>query len=477
MTQKPIQLHNLTLSFPHKVCFEGFKRTVPFGSRIGIMGDNGSGKSTLLKIIKGNFDPTEGDVTIPENTKIGYVPQIIDHFSSLSGGQRFNKALTEVLNQRPDVLLLDEPTNHLDLHNRHSLIRLLRAYRGTLIIVSHDVEILKNCCQSFWHLDVGKIHVFSGDYDDYKREIEIHRVSLEHELFILERHKKEMHHALMKEQKRASKSRAKGEKSIEHRKWPTIVSQAKARRAEETSGLKKANIRDKKEELTTRLSNLSLSEIIHPTFSLDSFELSEKQLLSISDGALRYENQEILLKNIHLSLLSQERLAIFGKNGSGKSTLIKAILNSENVLKSGYWSLPKQCDIGYLDQHYATLDSHKSVLETIQEMRPHWSHEDIRRHLNTFLFRKNEEVYERVSTLSGGEKARLTLAQIAARPPKLLILDEMTNNLDLKTRNHVIEALNVFPGALIVISHDGDFLEKINIQDTYEIKNTVFVKN
>ncbi|MBS0185608.1 MAG: ABC-F family ATP-binding cassette domain-containing protein [Proteobacteria bacterium] len=477
MTQKPIQLHHLTLSFPHKVCFEDFNGNVPFGSRIGILGDNGTGKSTLLKIILGDFDPSEGHVKIPENTKIGYVPQMIDHFSPLSGGERFNEALTQALTQRPDVLLLDEPTNHLDLHNRNALIRLLRTYRGTLIIVSHDVEVLKNCCQTFWHLDSGKINVFSGEYDHYRREIEVQRASLEHELFILERHKKEMHHALMKEQKRASKSRSKGEKSIEQRKWPTIVSHAKARRAEETSGLKKANIRDKKEELITRLSSLCLSEVIKPTFSLEAFEFSEKQLLSISQGELRYENQEVLLKNIHLSLLSHDRVAILGKNGSGKSTLIKAILNADNVLKSGYWSLPKRCDIGYLDQHYKTLDFHKSILETIEDIQPFWSHEDIRKHLNTFLFRKNEEVYARVSTLSGGEKARLTLAQIAAKPPKLLILDEMTNNLDLKTRNHVIEVLKVFPGALIVISHDNDFLKKIHIQDTYEIKDNVLVKN
>ncbi|HQS83563.1 MAG: antibiotic ABC transporter ATP-binding protein [Alphaproteobacteria bacterium 16-39-46] len=468
MTQKPIQLQNLTLSFPHKVCFEDFSAVVPFGSRIGIIGSNGSGKSCLLKIIQGGV-PADGFVKIPENTRIGYVPQVIDDFFGLSGGQRLNAVLTQVLSLDPDVLLLDEPTNHLDLKNRKSLMRLLGAYRGTLIVVSHDVDLLRQCCHCLWHIDAGKIRTFSGGYDDYQRKIKIQRDSLEQELSILDRQKKETHISLMKEQTRASKSRSKGEKSIKERKWPTIVSNAKAPRAEETSGVKKSNILHKKEELNARLSELRLPEIIRPTFSINACDVGRKTLVSISDGSVGYENQEILLKDINLSLFSGERLAILGDNGSGKSTLIKAILGEEGVKRSGNWSLPNRCDIGYLDQHYGTLCPDKSVLETIQELIPMGAHGDLRRHLNEFLFRKNEEVHAQVSTLSGGEKVRLTLAQIASKTPKLLILDEITNNLDLEARDHVIEVLKAYPGAMIVISHDVDFLKEIGIHDSYQV--------
>lgn len=122
-----------------------------------------------------------------------------------------------------------------------------------------------------------------------------------------------------------------------------------------------------------------------------------------------------------------------------------------------------------MDQHYSTLSAEKTVLETIAELVPTWSHIEVRRHLNDFLFRKNEEVNALVRTLSGGEKARLSLAQIAAKTPKLLILDEITNNLDLETKDHMIQVLQSYPGAMIVISHDADFLEKIGVNSYFKI--------
>lgn len=162
-------------------------------------------------------------------------------------------------------------------------------------------------------------------------------------------------------------------------------------------------------------------------------------------------------------------MAITGDNGSGKSTLIKAILGDESIYKTGDWHVIKREDIGYLDQHYSTLHPDKTVLETIADLVPSWSHTEIRRHLNDFLFRKNEEVNALVSTLSGGEKARLSLAQIAAKTPKLLILDEITNNLDLETKDHVIQVLKAFPGAMIIISHEADFLEEIGVSEVVDV--------
>lgn len=279
-----------------------------------------------------------------------------------------------------------------------------------------------------------------------------------------------MHHALMKEQKRAAKSKAKGEKSIHQRKWPTIVSTAKAGRAEETSGRKKSAIDHKKQDLTDQLSNLRLPEIIVPKFSLNSAHIGDRTIVSISDGSVAYAGLEPLLQKISLSISSRDRIAIQGDNASGKSTLIKAIMDDACVIKSGNWYAPKISDIAYLDQHYGTFSAKKTVLETIAELVPTWSHIEVRRHLNDFLFRKNEEVNALVSTLSGGEKGRLSLAQIAAKTPKLLILDEITNNLDLETKEHVIQVLKSYPGAMIVISHEADFLEEIGISEMVDVK-------
>ena len=460
MMHKPIQIKDFDLSFPHKACFENFNCQIPYGSRIAIIGRNGSGKSTLLKMIAS---------LCGEDVVVGYVPQVIIDHTDLSGGQRLNKAVTEALSLDPNVLLLDEPTNHLDIRNKKSLMRMLQNYPGTLVVVSHDKELLRQCTDTLWHIDHGKVHIFSGNYDDYMREIKLKRASIEGELELLSRQKKDMHHKLMQEQQRSSKSKAKGQKSIDQRKWPTVVSNAKAGRAEETSGRKKSAIDKRKSDLTESLSDLRLPEIIVPKFSLESYDTGRGVVIQISNGSVSYVEGQPILSGITLSLQSGERTAITGDNGSGKSTLIKAILGDESVCKTGEWHVIKREDVGYLDQHYSTLHPDKTVLETIADLVPHLPHTEIRRHLNDFLFRKNEEVNALVRTLSGGEKARLSLAQIAAKTPKLLILDEITNNLDLETKDHVIQVLKSYPGAMIVISHEADFLEEIGISEAVNV--------
>ncbi|MFI0347607.1 MAG: ABC-F family ATP-binding cassette domain-containing protein [Chthoniobacterales bacterium] len=469
MIHPPLQLQNVSLAFRHKICFEEVHLQISYGSRIAIIGRNGSGKSTLLKMLHGSYEPTNGAIKIPEAATIGYVPQIIEDFDALSGGERLNKAVTEALSVHPNILLLDEPTNHLDRHHRASLMRMLRSFEGTLIVVSHDVELLRHCIDTLWHIDNERIHIFSGKYDDYLRERKIQRAALEQELSQLNRQKKNMHELLMREQVRAAKSRAKGAKSIAQKKWSPVVGNAKADQAEQTSGRKKTAIDHKKQNLSEQLSSLRLPEIIVPTFSLKAADVGDHIIVSISDGSLGYQHQEPLLQHISLSLGSHERIALSGDNGTGKSTLLKAFLNNAFLVKSGDWYQPKFEYIGYFDQHYSTLSPKKSVLETISELLPECPHAEVRRHLNDFLFRKNEEVNTLVETLSGGEKARLSLAQIAAKTPKLLLLDEITNNLDLETRAHVIEVLKAYPGAMIVISHDADFLKEIGIEKTVSI--------
>jgi ATPase subunit of ABC transporter with duplicated ATPase domains len=470
MTHHPISICKLGLSFPQKTCFSGFSTQIHSGMHIALIGRNGSGKSTLLQILQGQREPSEGKVTSPEGITFGCVPQVIEDFEKVSGGQRLNEALTLALSLNPNVLLLDEPTNHLDLANRRSLMRLLRKFPGTLILVSHDVELLRDCIDTLWHIQDGKVTIFSGNYDDYIQDIHTKRVSLEHDLKVLDREKKQTHLSLMKEQLRAKKSKIRGEKKREQGYWPTLVAGGKKRQAQESTGHNRKLIFAKKEVLMEKLEELRLPEVIDPKFSLACTEVRPaKTLVSISNGSCGYGIP--LLKDIFFSLQAGGRVAITGENGAGKSTLVRGILNDSSVIKSGEWVVPKQEDIGYLDQHYSTLKGHDNVFETIRTLKPSWSHGEIRCHLNDFLFRKNEEILASIETLSGGEKARLSLAQIAAKSPKLLILDEITNNLDLETRNHVIQILRHFPGALIVISHDQDFLKEIGIENFCEVKN------
>ncbi len=461
----PLQFKNVSLSFREKTCFENFNAFINYGSRIALIGRNGSGKSTLLKMLQGSSEPTSGTIQIPNEMVVAYVPQIIEDFESLSGGERLVQALEEALRLNPHLLLLDEPTNHLDRHHREYLLRLLQEYDGTLLVASHDPEFLRNAVDTLWHLHEEKITIFSGGYDDYLREIAVQREHLEQQLRRIDREQKATHHALMKEQERASKRKAQGEKKYA---GDTIALRAAQGKGEMTHNKNKKATRTTRDDLLAQLSVLYLPEIIVPKFSLTSSDIEDRMIVSVSDGAIGYAEEKMILSNIYFSLMSKGRIALLGKNGSGKSTLVKAFLNDEAVIKHGEWYMPKSKDIGYLDQHYSTLSPKQTVLESLSNLLP-WPHSELRRHLNDFLFRKNEEVHRPIHQLSGGEKARLSLAHIAAKTPRLLILDEVTNNLDLETRWHVINVLKAYPGAMIVISHDEDFLDQIGVEEFYHV--------
>ena len=473
MTHAPLRIDDLSLSFPHKTCFDHFSACVAHSSRIAIIGRNGCGKSSLLNMLMGNFGPgASGNIRIPADAIFGHVPQVIESFDELSGGQRVNEALTQALAADPNILLLDEPTNHLDRRNRKSLLRLLRAYSGTLIVVTHDPELLRNDIDTLWHIDNGTIRAFSGNYDDYMRERLVQRSSIERELSRMERRKKDMHEALMKEQQRAAKSKDKGRRKVENKRWLKSTADLKTMKAEKSQGGKLKEIADEKQRLSSQLAELRLPRTIHPSFSLQAADCGSRSLLTVSNGSVGYPGQPEMLSGLSLNLMAGQKIAISGENGSGKSTLIKALQNDARVLKSGDWYPPASADIGYLDQHYSTLNPEHTVLESLAARVCDWTPGDLRRHLADFLFRTNEEINTRVQQLSGGEKARLSLAVIAAKTPKLLLLDEVTNNLDLETRAHVISVLKDYPGAMIVVSHSMDFLQAIGINECYTVRNS-----
>ena len=446
----PITVANYSLSFPHKVCFEKFSTRVYYGDRIALVGRNGSGKTTLLQMLaEANRDLNSA-----------HIPQTIAEFKNLSGGARFNRALSQALGQKPDLLLLDEPTNHLDRRHRRNLWHLLEAYPGTLIVVTHDRELLENFPEIIWSLKDGRITVFRGSYADYERETELARQSLLRREALLKREKAALHQNLMQEQGRTARSRAAGEKNIARKKWTKMAGGLKKARAEKSRGGILQDFGRKREDLSTQLSELRPPEIIKPRFQLDSRAVGAAVPVSVRDGSVGYPGQTVL-RGVNLDVGSRKRLALTGPNGSGKTTLLRAIMGETGIIRKGVWLTPPPEDIGYLDQHYENLDLYRSAMEIIAEVNKDWTVVEIRKHLSDFLFRKNEEVQLAAAYLSGGERARLSLAKIAARPPKLLLLDEITNNIDLETRRQVGDILSHYPAAMICISHDEDFLTEI----------------
>ncbi|MGQ5524021.1 ABC-F family ATP-binding cassette domain-containing protein [Chitinimonas sp. PSY-7] len=464
-----IQLQGLCLAFPHKTCFSGFSTTIEWGQRIAIVGANGSGKSSLLKILNGSLTPSEGTLCKAPSLGIGYVAQVLDNASTLSGGQRVNQALSQALVQASDLLLLDEPTNHLDADNRRSLSRMLQGFYGSIVLVTHDEALMNQVCDSIWHIGEGCIDVFSGRYTDFLAEQARQRDALEKQLAAVRRAKQAAHDALMQEQERASHARQRGAKSIRERKWPTVRSPTKLRRGSTTAVNKQAEIKAQQRDLIAQLDQLRPTGIILPRFHLSTAAKPRQTVLQITHGAVGYDRP--LLQSIHIHLVHGERLALQGRNGSGKSTLARAILGDPSLIHSGTWITPPASDIGYLDQHYANLIPGHTVLQALMSVVPDWSLQALRRHLSDFLFRQDEVVQTTVSALSGGEKARLSLACIAAKTPQLLILDELTNNLDIHMRRHMIEILRNYPGALLLISHDEDFLQQIGVTQHYSLSN------
>ena len=471
-----LSIRDLSLTLPHKICFENFNADISYGDKIALIGQNGAGKSTLLNQIK--------VLAAQSGINFGFVPQIPEPTDPLlknkSGGEQFNLLLSQALSSHPDCLFLDEPTNHLDLQNKKSLFKFLEHFPGTVLLIAHDPGLLsQNFFNTFWHLENQKIRIFMGKYQDYKNLLTQEKMNLENQKKLLKQAQEQAHESLMKEQVRAKNSKQKGQKSIENKKWPTVTSKTKAGRAQESALKKSKQIREGQEALSEELKNYFIHEEIKPTFTL-SPELSllvktPRVLFNIFNGSIGYEKNQPLLSNIFLSIQSGDRVCFIGNNGSGKSTLLKALLGDSNLFKTGEWLLEPHKNIGYFDQHYSLFHSDKisknPPLEFLKNLSPDWTEAELRTHLATFLFRKTEEVNTPISKLSGGELARLALAVIAIKTPAVLFLDEITNNLDLETRAHVIEVLKSYPGTLVTISHDPDFLEAIGINAQIEVSD------
>ncbi|WP_449432230.1 ATP-binding cassette domain-containing protein [Pseudomonas putida] len=461
-----IELRNVGLNHGRKVCFSDIDARIEWGQRIAIIGDNGSGKSSLLSLLQGSLAPSEGQIERHGGLLIGYVQQVLDGESSLSGGQRVNQALTQALALGPDLLLLDEPTNHLDAGNRRSLSRLLEHFHGTLVLVSHDVALMNQTCDTLWHLHHGRLDVFNGCYADYMAERDLQRGVLGKRIAEVRRARDDAHDSLMQEQARAASARKRGVKAIQNSKWATVRSPTKLGRGNTTAGRKQAQILQQQRELGEQLSELRPEPVIVPRFHLPPASQSSRVLIQVRDASIGYAETPVL-SGIDLQLAGGERLALVGNNGSGKSTLARAILGDPRVWRQGDWLTPSPAQIGYIDQHYSTLPATASVQQALAQQVPEWPLEQLRAHLADFLFRDGDTVQTPVHALSGGEKARLSLACIAARPPQLLILDEPTNNLDLRMRTHVLEVLTDYPNALLVISHDEEFIDGLGITRRY----------
>ncbi len=460
-----LHIKNFSLSINHSILIQNFSANIFPGDRIVLIGRNGSGKTTLLKTIANNLTQENRSIHAPEGLDIGFVPQQIPTEGSLSDGMKTIQCIRKTMKESVELLLLDEPTNYLDTEHRDMLKHLLIHYPGAIILVSHDEEFLNFFAEQIWEIEHSKINIFNGTYQEHLRFKKNNQETLISGLKSLKNQLIKTKQGAIKEQQRTSKSKRVNKKENDK----NLLAKMKDT-GSKTAGKNSSKINSIKIRTEEALAENFIRKEIQPNFLFKGKE-SEKNkfILSISDGSCGYQSP--ILSSISLHLDYGEKIHITGKNGSGKSTLLGAIMHLTNIRKEGDWYSPKLEDIGYFSSSWHFPDDTITVYEYIANQMPECSLAERRKHLNHYMFRSNREVEKPIKVLSGGERVRLAFCTIGARYPQLLILDEITNNLDIEMKKGVRKVINAFPGSVILVSHDSAFIETINIDRRYIIED------
>lgn len=345
--------------------------------------------------------------------------------SEFSGGQRTKIAFMKLLLSKPDILLLDEPTNHLDVSTIEWLEGYLRNYPRAVVIVSHDRMFLDKIVNKVYEIEYGAITKYTGNYADFERQ---KKVNYEKQLKDYEYQQAEIKRLMrVVERFRYKASKAK-------------MAQAKLKQIEHMVKVKEPS----KYDLTTFKTNFALEKE------------SGRDVLHVKDLEIGYDSP---IQKISFDLYRGQKLGIIGENGIGKSTLLKTIVGTIEKL-GGEFEFGHNVQVGYFDQQMALLDSEKTVFDDFATEFPSLTTTEIRNSLAAFMF-YGEDVFKKISMLSGGEKVRLELAKILKKGPNLLILDEPTNHMDIVGKESLERLLEEYKGTILVVSHDRFFINKV----------------
>ena len=359
---------------------------------------------------------------------LGFTPaQYEQNVDSLSGGEKTRLCLARLLLQKPDLLLLDEPTNHLDMETLSWLENYLAAYRGSVLVISHDRYFLDHVCTGMVEILMGHAEQYSGNYTRY--------ISQRQERF-------------------ETRIRAYELQQKEIERQQAII--ARYRMFNREKSIRAAESREKALDRMEKLEKPVDERAIH--FNFEARRRTGEDVLKISDVSKSFGDKH-LFSGFSLHVRAGDRIALIGPNGVGKSTLIK-LITGDVPSDTGDIRFGSNVDVGYYDQHQSALSPEKTVLDEVWDRFPRMEQSDVRGALGMFLF-TGDDVFQPIKTLSGGEKGRVALTALMLRKDNLLLLDEPTNHLDMDSREVLEDALSGFGGTIITVSHDSYFINRV----------------
>ena len=487
-----LNLNGVTVRLGGRTILDAATAALPGKSRVGLIGRNGAGKSTLMKAIIGQIELDNGAIEMPRNTRIGYIAQeapsgtttpieavlaadteraalleesetshdpdrlgeiherliAIDAYGapsraarilvglgfddemqqrpldSYSGGWKMRVALAALLFSEPDLLLLDEPSNHLDLEATLWLENFLKAYPAMMVVISHERDLLNKVVDNILHLEGGKVTLYAGGYDAFERQ---------------------------RAERAAQLAAARANQEAQRAKLQDFIARNSAR----ASTAKQAQSRVK--ALARMQPIAAMAE--DPTLSFDFPDPDELRppLITLDMAAVGYSEKPIL-QRLNLRLDPDDRIALLGRNGNGKTTLAR-LLAAQLAPMEGAMNATGKMRVGYFTQYQVEeLDGDDTPLAHMTRVMQGKTPAAVRAQLGRFGF-SGDKAMTKVGKLSGGERARLALALITRDAPHMLILDEPTNHLDVDAREALVQALNSYSGAVVLVSHDRHMLE------------------